>query len=118
MGLSKDTECYIALSSNVMTHKSTTGKCFVERACVTVEYTSCVWDQTNANINKLEMVQPRAVRYEKDQTSRATAVTDMLNELGWDTLPRTKTSQCYNVLPSFVWSGLCSIYSIFDPYPC
>ena len=56
--------------------------------------TSCVWDPyTKANINKLEMVQ------------RRTAVTDMLNELGWDTLQeqrQVEATMFYQILYGLV----------------
>ena len=52
-----------------------------------LEYASCVWNlYTQSNINEVEMVQYRAVRFVYNDYSRYSCVTTMIKSLGWDTL--------------------------------
>lgn len=52
-----------------------------------VEYASVVWDPfTQANIDKIEMVQRRAARYVQNNYSRDASVSDMISKLGWRSL--------------------------------
>ena len=52
-----------------------------------VEYASPVWwPYTKQNINKIEMTQRRAARWEKSNYSPYESVSYMLNELGWRSL--------------------------------
>ena len=49
-----------------------------------VEYASIVWDPfTQANIDKIEMVQRRAACYVQNNYSRYASVNDMISKLGW-----------------------------------
>ena len=52
-----------------------------------VEYASIVWDPfTQANIDKVEMVQRRATHYVQNNYSRYASVNDMISKLGWRSL--------------------------------
>ena len=52
-----------------------------------LEYASSVWDPyTQANIRKLEMVQRRAARYVCNRWHNTSSVSEMLNNLGWESL--------------------------------
>lgn len=52
-----------------------------------VEYASTVWDPyTQANIQKLEMVQRRAARYVTSRHRNTSSVSDMLQSLNWRSL--------------------------------
>jgi hypothetical protein len=51
------------------------------------EYCSTVWDpHTKENIEKLEKVQRRAARFVTNNYQQKASVTEMINNLGWDTL--------------------------------
>ena len=52
-----------------------------------LEYASTVWDPyTQTNIYQLEKVQRRAARYTLNRYNNTSSVTDMLQELNWQTL--------------------------------
>ena len=52
-----------------------------------IEYASIVWDSfTQANIDKIEMVQSRAACYVQTNYSRYASVNDMISKLGWCSL--------------------------------
>ena len=52
-----------------------------------VEYVSVAWDPfSQANINKIEMVQGKAVRYVQNNCSRDASASDMISQLGWRSL--------------------------------
>ena len=52
-----------------------------------IEYASTVWDPyTQANIQKLEMVQRRAARYVMNRQRNTSSVSDMLQRLNWRSL--------------------------------
>lgn len=52
-----------------------------------LEYASSAWDPfTQREIHMLEMVQRRAARYVMNRYNKQSSVTDMLNELKWETL--------------------------------
>ena len=52
-----------------------------------LEYASCAWDPYRAGlINKLESVQRKAARFCTGDYQRESSVTQMLEDLGWDTL--------------------------------
>ena len=52
-----------------------------------VEYASSVWSpHTDKNIKKIEMIQRRAARWVKNNYSTYDSVTNMLDDLGWQSL--------------------------------
>ena len=52
-----------------------------------LEYSSAAWDAyTKDNVKKLEMVQRRAARYVLNRYHNTSSVSEMLQELQWDTL--------------------------------
>ena len=52
-----------------------------------LEYASCVWSlSTKKGISKIESVQRSAARFVKNDYSRESSVTNMLRELGWESL--------------------------------
>ena len=73
-----------------------------------VEYTSVVWDPfTQANIDKIEMVQRRAARYNvQNNYSRYSSVNDMISKLGWCSLlqlrPDNRLFMFYKIVNSIV----------------
>ena len=61
-----------------------------------VEYASIVWDPfTQANIDKIEMVQRRAARYVQNNYSRYASVNDMISKLGWRILQRRADNRLF-----------------------
>ena len=59
-----------------------------------VEYTSAVWSPyTKENINKIEKVQRRAARWVSNDYSSYSSVTDMLSNLGWQSLENRRTDK-------------------------
>ena len=58
----------------------------------TLEYASCVWaPNTKKNVAKVESVQRCAARYVKNDFSKESSVTAMLNDLNWDTLQHRRS---------------------------
>ena len=56
-----------------------------------LEYACTVWDpHTQVNIKRLDMVQRRASRYVCNRWHNTSSVSDMLNELGWESLARRR----------------------------
>ena len=52
-----------------------------------LEYSLAIWSpHTDCLINQLEMVQRRAARFAKGDFSRTSSVSDMMEDLKWDTL--------------------------------
>ena len=52
-----------------------------------LEYASCVWSpSTKKGVSKIESVQRSAARYVRNDYSRETSVTQLLRELGWESL--------------------------------
>ena len=73
----------------------------------TVEYASTVWDPyTQQNIDKIEMLQRRAARYTLNRYHNTSSVTEMLQELNWDTLElrrkRSRLKMLYKMHNSLV----------------
>ena len=67
-----------------------------------LEYSSAAWDPyTQHNIDKIEMVQRRAARYALNNYNRTSSVTDMLKELGWDTLELRRKRQRLSLMYMF-----------------
>ena len=59
-----------------------------------IEYASSVWDpHTQCNTRKLEMVQRRAARYVYSRW-HTSSVTEMVNQLGWDSLAKRRQNSC------------------------
>ena len=57
----------------------------------TLEYASSVWDpHTTACINTLKMVQRRSARFVMNDWGKKSSVTEMLNQLGWQTLQQRR----------------------------
>ena len=68
----------------------------------TVEYSSTVWDPyTQQNIDKIEMVQRRAARYTLNRYQSTDSVTNMLQELNWDTLESRRKKSRLTMLYKF-----------------
>ncbi|XP_072178279.1 uncharacterized protein [Diadema setosum] len=58
--------------------------CYLTLLRPIMEYASIIWDPfTQVNINRLEMVQRRYVRFVFHDYQRTSSVTDMLHTLGW-----------------------------------
>jgi hypothetical protein len=56
-----------------------------------VEYASSVWSPAaDSHINQLEMVQRRTARFVKNDFSRQSSVTEMVNSLHWTTLQKRR----------------------------
>ena len=52
-----------------------------------MEYSSTVWDPYTArNINKIEIVQRRSVRFVFNNYGRTASPSEMMNQLGWESL--------------------------------
>ena len=69
-----------------------------------MEYAAFVWSPyTKSNINKLESVQRRAVRYVMSDFNRYSSVSDMLSVLQWDSLKKRRDTQ-----------SLCVLYKILN----
>ena len=67
-----------------------------------MEYASSVWDpHTQCNTRKLEMVQRRAARYVCNRWHNTSSVTEMVNQLGWDSLAKRRQN-----------SRLCAFYKL------
>ena len=67
-----------------------------------IEYASSVWDpHTQCNTRKLEMVQRRAARYVCNLWHNTSSVTEMVNQLGWDSLAKRRQN-----------SRLCAFYKL------
>ena len=77
-----------------------------------VEYSAAVWDPyTQANIDKIEMVQRRAARWTLNRYHNTSSVTEMLNHLAWPTLEtrRTHARLClmYKMVHNLVATNIC-----------
>ena len=60
-------------------------------ACPIVEYAATTWaPSTNTNTDKTEMVQRRAARFVTNDYGRKSSVTEMIADLGWDTLQKRR----------------------------
>jgi len=71
-----------------------------------LEYASTVWSSyTNANIDKLEMVQQNAARYVFQEFGRYSSPTAMIKQLEWMTL-----EQIRHDVPNTVWTYRCFIW--------
>ena len=94
-----------------------------------LEYCAAVWNpHTTRNINKIEAVQRRAARFVKNDFSRDSSVTTMLNTLKWQSLEKRRAVIClvifykthYNLIdisssllvPSFTYRGHSQSYLI------
>ena len=67
-----------------------------------MEYSSSVWSHyTKSNVDKLEMIQRRAVRWTSNNYSPYASVTEMLQSLGWRSLEQRMSD-----------SRLCLFYKI------
>ena len=62
---------------------------------------------TQASINKIEMVQRRAVRWVSNNYSSYASVTQMQNNLGWRTL-EDRRADARLILQNSLWFGCCS----------
>ena len=59
-----------------------------------LEYASSVWDPyTKKNIDRLEMVQRRSARYVLNRYNNTSSVSDMLNDLKWESLEHRRKAQ-------------------------
>ena len=62
--------------------------------------------QEQANVNRIEMVQPRYARFVFHDYQRTSSVTDMLNKLGWPTLQerraQAKVYMIYSIKNSLI----------------
>ena len=68
--------------------KDTAYKTFVRP---TVEYAATTWaPSTDTNTNKIEMVQQRAARFVTNDYGGKSSVTEMIADLGWDTLQKRR----------------------------
>ena len=77
-----------------------------------IEYASTVWDPyTQANIQKLEIVQRRAARYVMNRQRNTSSVSDMLQRLNWRSLESRRnrqrnTSSVSDMLQRLNWRSL------------
>jgi hypothetical protein len=72
-----------------------------------LEYACCIWDPTaQSSINQLEAVQRKAARYVMSDFRRDSSVTNMINQLNWETLEmrrrKLKLTMLYKVLNNIV----------------
>ena len=59
-----------------------------------LEYASSVWDPfTKKNVDRIEMIQRRAARYALNRFNNTSSVTNMLNDLKWQTLEQRRKAQ-------------------------
>lgn len=74
-----------------------------------VEYASIIWDPfTQANQNKIEMVQRRAARYVNNNYNREASVTAMIAHLGWRSLHQRRADSRLIMMYKIV-NGLVSV---------
>ena len=81
--------------------------CYLTLLRPVMEYASIIWDPfTQANINRLEMVQRRYARFVFQDYHRTSSVTDMLHKLGWPTLQerraQAKVYMIYCIMNSLI----------------
>ena len=81
--------------------------CYLTLLRPIMEYASIIWDpHTQANINRLEMVQRCYARFVFHDYQRTSSATEMLNKLGWPTLQecraQAKVYMMYSIKNSFV----------------
>ncbi|MEW8548097.1 MAG: reverse transcriptase family protein, partial [Candidatus Thiodiazotropha sp.] len=70
----------------------TKAQCYQSLVRPSLEYASTAWDPyTQTNINKLEAVQRRAARFVTGDYHTTSSVSDMINDLGWETLQQRRT---------------------------
>ena len=84
--------------------KDTAYKTFVHPI---VEYAATTWaPSTDTITNKIEMVKRRAARFVTNDYSRKSSVTDMVADLGWDTLQKhrdlARLSMMYRIIHNLV----------------
>ena len=78
-----------------------------------LEYATKVWDpHHNVHILKLEMIQRKAARFVLGRFGRPDSVSDMLRELGWDTLDsRRKVDRLVGLHQTYAgkptWKEMC-----------
>lgn len=69
-----------------------------------LEYASCVWNpHTQSNIQQVEKVQRRAVRWVANDYSRHSSVTEMQQALGWRSLEDRRLSTCLTMFHKIVY---------------
>ena len=82
--------------------KATAYKTFV---CPIVEYAAKTWaPSTDTNTNKIEMVQRRAARFVTNDYGRKSSVTEMIADLGWDTLQKRRDFARLNMMYLIVYN--------------
>ena len=84
--------------------KDTAYKTFVRPI---VEYAVTTWAPfTDTNTDKIEMVQRRAARFVTNDYGRKSSVTEMIADLGWDTLQKSRDfarlSMMYRIVHNLV----------------
>ena len=72
-----------------------------------VEYAATTWaPSSDKNTDKIEMVQRRAARFVTNDYSRKSSVTEMMADLGWDTLQKrrdlARLSMMYHIVHNLV----------------
>ena len=82
-----------------------------------LEYASSAWDPyTQSSINKLEGVQPRAARFVAGDYRTTSSVSEMISNLGWETLQEGRT-EAKMVMMYRITYGLIDISAISLLHP-
>ena len=68
-------------------------KCYLTYIRPIIEYAAVIWPPwpyLQTNIHQIEMVQRKAARFVFNDYSRHSSVTDMLNQLNWQSLEKRR----------------------------
>ena len=66
-------------------------KCYLAYICPIIEYATVIWSPyLQTNMYQIEMVQRKATRFVFDDYSSHSSVTDMLNQLNWQSLEKRR----------------------------
>ena len=89
------------------TKRSVKEKAYQAIVCPSLDYASSVWDPHQKGlIQDVEKVQRRAARYVTSNYEQKASVTEMINELGWETLEqrrmKARVTMCYRIIHQLV----------------
>ena len=66
-------------------------KCYLTNICLIIEYAAVIWPPyLQTNIHQIEMVLRKTTRFVFNDYSRHSSVTDMLNQLNWQSLKKQR----------------------------